>query len=391
MDLVNVTVDDLADSLRQFYAEARPKKTEMSADENQMYHKNTLINIRGAINRHLTDIHRDIDIIRDKQFKKANGVLDGLLKLRARSGTLKPTNHKEIIDKMHMERISTYLSNCSTNPIILRQNVWFNLSIHFVTRGMEFHHQLSTNSFTFHKNEPLDSEYVTINHSTQQKNYQGGIHSDEAPQDKRMYSTGTASCPVKMLKLLISKSDTVDGPCALFTQYKRNAVESPSTHEFWYTRKPLSKRTFSNFLADICKSAGVDKKYTPHCLRATAIQFLNDQGHETRHIMFMSSHKNESSLRSYTRNLSTCQKKAMSSALSTLSLPSEETTADHVGPVAEAPVGQIVTHDQARVPAINGNISHGSQITFAQNTSMTSAPGFFANATFHGCTINFTK
>lgn len=88
---------------------------------------------------------------------------------------------------------------------------------------MEFHHQLSTDSFSFHEDESCEESepYVTISHSTQQKNCQMGIKSDEAPADRRMYSTRSASCRVKnmnMLKLLLSKSDRNEGPCALFTQ-----------------------------------------------------------------------------------------------------------------------------------------------------------------------------
>ena len=45
------------------------------------YHKNTLKNSRAAINRHLNDIGRSVDIVRDKEFKTANQTLDGMLKL----------------------------------------------------------------------------------------------------------------------------------------------------------------------------------------------------------------------------------------------------------------------------------------------------------------------
>lgn len=69
------------------------------------------------------------------------------------------------------------------------------------------------------------------------------------------------------------------------------------------------KRSFQNFLPEICKNAGVEKRYTPHCIRATTIQHLNDSGWEARHIMFLSGHRNESSLRSYSRTVSTSKKK----------------------------------------------------------------------------------
>jgi hypothetical protein len=80
----------------------------------------------------------------------------------------------------------------------------------------------------------------------------------------------------------------------------------------WYSSKPLPCRTYFNFMVDISLAAKLDKKYTAHCLRATAIQHMNDAGFEARHIMFMSGHKSEASIRSYNRSCSNRQKRQIS-------------------------------------------------------------------------------
>ncbi|KAL5020044.1 hypothetical protein ScPMuIL_002936 [Solemya velum] len=49
-DMAIVPVEVLADRMKTFYCEARPKHSD------ELYHKNTLINIRAAINRHLADL-----------------------------------------------------------------------------------------------------------------------------------------------------------------------------------------------------------------------------------------------------------------------------------------------------------------------------------------------
>ena len=77
-----------------------------------------------------------------------------------------------------------------------------NLAIHFVSHGLEFHHQWKINSFDFQFDE-FGKDYATINHETQQKNFQGGLSKDEARVDRRMYATGDENCPVQALKLLI--------------------------------------------------------------------------------------------------------------------------------------------------------------------------------------------
>lgn len=69
--------------MRWFYTEVQPKPDFNGEKENKMsneYHKNTLKGIRSAINRHLSDIGRDMDIVHDKAFKQANGALAGKLK-----------------------------------------------------------------------------------------------------------------------------------------------------------------------------------------------------------------------------------------------------------------------------------------------------------------------
>ena len=61
-------------------------------------------------------------------------------------------------------------------------------------------------SFHYQKNEN-GPEYATLRHETQQ-NFQGGIGCNEAPSDKRIYEIpGIDTCPIKMLHLLMSKTD----------------------------------------------------------------------------------------------------------------------------------------------------------------------------------------
>jgi hypothetical protein len=77
----------------------------------------------------------------------------------------------------------------------------------FVSRGLEFHHQLNLNSFDFHVDAEGD-EYTTISHETQQKKIQGGIMCAEAPADKFLYGNAVDQnvCPVASLKMFISKN-----------------------------------------------------------------------------------------------------------------------------------------------------------------------------------------
>lgn len=116
----------------------------MPQAQSQEYHKNSMKNIRAAINRYIQDLDRNVDIVHDKGFRRAYGILDGKLKGSLQKGLSRPTKHKEIITVKDIENINNFLYSVD-NPVILIFCVWCNLAIDFVTRGLEFHQQLNLN------------------------------------------------------------------------------------------------------------------------------------------------------------------------------------------------------------------------------------------------------
>ena len=244
----------------------------MAAEQANEYTKNSFKSIRSAINRHFQDLGRDIDIVSGKEFRASNNILDGKLKKNLQEGLVRPTKHKEVITNNEMEKISTYLYG-EVNPVVLRFRVWFLLAIQFVSRGLEFHQQLKMDSFV--------------------------IKADENPKEKRMYAVPSArdKCFMQSLLLFLSKTDR--NATSLFNTCSKKALGNPEEESVWYTAVPIKQYQFTRFMADISKNAKCTTNYTAHCLRATAIQCMNDAGFEIRHIMHMSGHKNESSVRSY--------------------------------------------------------------------------------------------
>ena len=397
LNFESVIPEVLAQKLRRFYCEAKPKNTAKRAEDltlaqSENYHKNSLKSIRSAINRHLQDLGRSIDIVRDKEFKSANNTLDGMLKTMTKTGASRATNHKAIIHAEDLERISSYFRTAPHSPIVLRQCVWYNLSLHFVTRGLEFHHQLRMDSFQFPKDEN-NLEYATLRHETQAKNFQGGIGSDEAPAGKRLYEVpGSDVCPIKMLRLLMCKTDST--ATSLFNTCFKEALTNAES-DLWYSSKPLVKKTFSGFMSDVCKSAKCAKTYTPHCLRATAITAMSDGGFEARQIMYMSGHRCEGSLKTYNRELSNDQKKSMSSCLSLLthpksrktSLPSPASTT-YTASSASLSVSPR-EHRESHVFDVS-NFTHPAIDSSSSARAMMSSD-FLSKSVFNHCVFNFSK
>jgi len=317
VDWSNIPISDLAELLRAFYAETRPQvKKDDKGPVSEDYHKNTMKNLRAALNRHLRVLGRAIDIVKDRDFQRANDLLNGKLKLNLKEGKSKPTQHKPIIANGDLLKIQNFVSHDSPKSVLYK--TWFDLAIYFVSRGLEFHSQLRPNSIEFLVDDE-DREYAAITHDTLSKTAQGGLDDPcSNTTDKRMYASGTAKCPVATLKLLLSKLP----PQAekIFCIPKSNAhVNDP----IWYSSKPMSERQMGQIIRIISKEAGLSRIYTPHCIRATAIHALSEANVELRYIMYISGHRNEASIRSYSRSVTTEQKHKLSSVIQNLTDKSE--------------------------------------------------------------------
>ena len=212
------------------------------------YNINSYKAIRSAINRHLHDLGRDLDIVRGREFKRSNAILDGKLKKNLEQGLTKPIKHKEIISKSDLEKNSAYLFG-DNNPVILRFRVWFVVAVHFVSRGLEFHEQLKINSFIVNTDD-YGNVYATLSHETKQKNWQGGIDKTDAPKEKRMYAVPNSEkyCPVKALSDFISKTDP--NASSLFKRCSKPVLTSPKDEPtgIWYTYTPIKHYQFTRLL-----------------------------------------------------------------------------------------------------------------------------------------------
>ena len=85
----------------------------------------------------------------------------------------------------------------------------------------------------------------------------------------------------------------------------------------------VGERTLCEKMKNIKREAKLFKCYTTHSIRATALTILDKSGFEARHIMAVSGHKNEASIRSYSKT-DICTKKKMSETLTTRCEVSEE-------------------------------------------------------------------
>ena len=151
---------ELAQMLRQFYAEVRTKS-------GNPYSTSGMRNIRASIQRHLTapPYNRAINIITDRNFQVSNTIFKAQVwTLRVEGKDI--TKHKPVIEKEDMTKITSNLK--TDNPVGLQQRVFIDLMLHFGRKGREGLMELKRESFVITKGAGV-CEYVELAYNEMEK------------------------------------------------------------------------------------------------------------------------------------------------------------------------------------------------------------------------------
>lgn len=84
----------------------------------------------------------------------------------------------------------------------------------------------------------------------------------------------------------------------------------------WYCNAPLGKNSLATMMSSISKVGKLSEAYTNHSVRATSITVMDHSGIDSRHIMKVSGHASETSLKSYSHSINDSKKRQMSCVLS---------------------------------------------------------------------------
>ena len=124
-------------------------------------------------------------------------------------------------------------------------------------------------------------------------------------------------CPVMTFNLYLSKLDkTMD---LLWQRPKQGRVHY--TDETWYEPRRVGEDLLNRFMKFLQISVKLEGTYTNHSIRATVISTLDYAGFEARHIMTLSSHKNESTIKEYSVKCPENKQKEMFSSLTNAMQP----------------------------------------------------------------------
>ena len=122
-------------------------------------------------------------------------------------------------------------------------------------------------------------------------------------------------CPVSAFELYLSKlHPSLD---SLWQRHK-SLENFKSSDDVWYCNAALGKNTLGSFMKTISDDCELSREYTNHCIRATAVSILDDNDFEARHIMRVSGHKSEASIKSYSRQLTESKQRQISPTLTSV-------------------------------------------------------------------------
>jgi hypothetical protein len=125
------------------------------------------------------------------------------------------------------------------------------------------------------------------------------------------YFLGDEKCPVSSFIKYFSKLNPGND-----NYWQRPKLIYNETDDVWYDNVAVGKNTLGGMMAKISQVCNLSKRYINHCIRSTCITALDDNGIETRHIMGLSGHKSESTVRAYSKRLSEKKTRQMSDMLS---------------------------------------------------------------------------
>ena len=289
-DLQSCTEQELANILARFYAEVRTKNGEV-------YRRSSLLALRAALQRHISfEAKRtDVNLVTGSQFRKANQLLDAVLKENKREGKEPVVKHKPPISTGDLKKLDEYFLGVedAADPVRLTYFCWFALTKHFALRGGEVQVSLKKSDVVFERGED-GQEYATLGTSYLTKNHPGGT-ANSGNLDSGAAGRIQDLVQVKALKKLIEKCNpSVD---RLFQRaLTRKLNDSDKT---WFANSPLGRNTLEVMMPRISEAAGLLQRYTNHSVRATAICLLNEAGFEDREICAITGHKCADSLRAY--------------------------------------------------------------------------------------------
>ena len=353
---------EIARVLKSFYVEARKK-------DGSAYTMGSLRTLKYGLKRYFkTTAGVDID---DEGFSETSDVYTAKCVELKKKGLAK-VNHKPPIGDENFKRLYQSGVFSTDYPKTLLNKVFFEIMLCFCRRGRQNLRQLKKSHFRVFK-DASGKKYVakvvdelTKNHRENDKEEEGGM----------MYETEGPFCPVASFEKYLQHLNPVNE--FLFQRPKKTTPDS----DVWYDNMVIGERYLGDMMKKISKEADLSKIYSNHSIRATAVTILDKSGFEARHIMSVSGHRSESSIRSYSKT-DEATKKRISETLTSA------TTSHTSSPLIEDQQMEPTTLNLSLLLTPSQEERILADVNLTSNTSMNTKVD--KHYTFHNCNVVFNN
>ena len=302
-DFAKMTKSELCDLLKYFYSDLRTK-------DNKFYSPASLNCIRAALFRFFRQppYRLDIDIIHDVEFYSANQILKAMAKRFLENGG--NVKHYESLEEADLRKLRGYFDR--STPEKLQEEVYFSIIYFLGQRGREWIRYVKKSNVLINT-DSTGRKYVEICHlNSVQKNDQPTIARPKTDQKQsRFYQSNCESeCPVLAIQMLLSRLPE----SAEYLFYK--PLKNWQSSEFWYnTSLVIGSQTLGNMMKKISQNAKLSKVYTAHCIRATVVTEMFNNGAAVEDIQCITGHKNADSVKRYLKRVGDSKKQEYSRIL----------------------------------------------------------------------------
>ena len=191
-----------------------------------------------------------------------------------------------------------------------------------------------------------------------------------------MYETEGQFCPVASFEKYLQHLNPANE--FLFQRPKKTTPDS----DVWYDNMVIGERHLGDMMKKISTEADLSTIYSNHSIRATAVTILDKSGFEARHIMSISGHRSESSIRSYSKTDEATKKRISETLTSatTSHVSSSFVEDQHVESTTLTLSPLLTSSQEERILA---------DINLTSNTAMNTKVD--KHYTFHNCNVVFNS
>lgn len=282
-DFSNMSVDDLDELLRSFYAGLR-------TNGGNLYKANSFKSIKYGLQRYFKS-ERQLDIFNDLRFESSKQMYCAVMADLKKKGMNVIDHHPPVnsadfsILYASCDRATdkgNYVFDHST-PNGLLQKVWFEVSLFLCKKGRENFRSMKKSTFAIGVDLLTGRDYV----------YNAIDEFEDEDDMRRMFSIPeNPHCPVLTFRKYL---DHLHPDLEDFWQTPKQLLNF--SDEGWFKRVPLGKNYLGTMMSRISNQAGLSKVYNNHSLRATSNAIQDLQGFVERHIIDVTGHTSELSLK----------------------------------------------------------------------------------------------